>query len=338
MSLPALRLVARAFPHHERVLLTNYSQSTKVASMAAVLEGTGLVHGYLRYPIGLRGMSLLLKLRRAIRELNPDALVYLVGPRGRPKAWRDAAFFYACGIRRLIGVPYRADQQRNRRLPDGDYEYEGARLLRCLEELGNQSLESSDAFDLSLSESEHQEAKRALGPLGDGGPLIAASIGAQVDVKDWGDRAWHAVLHRLADQLPGWGLLMVGAAEERQRSDALRSSWRGASLNACGMLSVRASAALLSQARIYVGHDSGPMHLAAAVGVPCVAVFSSRNLPGQWFPFGATHRVLYHRISCQGCGLDRCVERQKECIRSIPVEDVARNVMELVGQVVPAIE
>src|SRR6266496_1821247 len=104
---------------------------------------------------------------------------------------------------------------------------------------------------------------------------------------------------------------MMGAAEERSRTDALMSHWRGPRLNVCGHLTVRESAALLTRARIYVGHDSGPMHLAAAVGKPCVVVFSSRNLPGQWFPFGSYHRVLYHSISCQGCQLDVCVARQK---------------------------
>src|SRR6266540_6784270 len=128
--------------------------------MAAVLDGTGLVHGYLQYPIGLRSLPDLLRLRRAIRELRPEALIYLVGPRGRARAWRDAVFFRWCGVSRLVGVPYQKDQQRSRRLADGTYEYEGARLVRCLRELGEQRLDAPGAFDLSLSETEHQEAAR----------------------------------------------------------------------------------------------------------------------------------------------------------------------------------
>ena len=330
VALPALRLVAKAFPDAERWVLTNFTVNAKAAPMAAVLDGTGLVHGYLGYPLGLRDVAGLLRLRRDLRRLRPDALVYLAAPRGRTRVWRDALFFRACGIDRLIGVPYGLEQQRPRRLDGGLYEHAGARLARCLRSLGDASLDAPDAFDLALSEAEHQAAVRALGPLADGRPLLMASIGAKVDVKDWEDGNWSALLARLGARLPEWGLAMLGAADERARSDALAANWPGNRANLCGRLTVRESAAALTRARIYLGHDSGPMHLAAAVGTPCVAVFSSRNLPGEWFPYGDRHRVLYHSISCQGCRLEVCVERQKACIRSITVDQVARSVLDLV--------
>src|SRR2546427_697419 len=59
---------------------------------------------------------------------------------------------------------------------------------------------------------------------------------------------------------------MIGAADERARSEALLSHWLGSGANLCGQSSVRESAAVLTHARVYLGHDSGPMHLAAAVG------------------------------------------------------------------------
>jgi len=330
VALPALRLIASAFPDAERWVLTNFNVNAKAAPMASVLEGTGLVHGYLEYPIGLRDVVGLLRLRREIRRLRPEALVYLAGARGRAKAWRDALFFRACGIRRLIGVPYGVDHQRPRLLGGGLYEYEGARLARCLRALGDARPDAPDAFDLALSDTEHQAAFGALGPLADGRPLLMASIGAKVDVKDWGDVNWSALLTRLGSQLPEWGLAMLGTAEERGRSEALLANWPGIRVNLCGDLDVRESAAVLTHARIYLGHDSGPMHLAAAVGTPCVAVFSSRSLPGEWFPYGDQHRVLYRSISCQGCRLEVCIERQKACIRSITVGEVECSVLELV--------
>src|SRR5207249_2073240 len=166
------RLVARSFPDAERWVLTNFNVNAKAAPMASVLEGTGLVHGYVEYPLGLRDVAGLRRLRGEIRRLHPDALVYLAAPRGRLKAWRDAIFFRTCGIRRLIGVPYGLDQQRPRRLRDGLYEFEGARLARCLRALGDARLDAPDAFDLDLSDTEHQAAIRALGPLAEGRPLL----------------------------------------------------------------------------------------------------------------------------------------------------------------------
>ena len=97
-------------------------------------------------------------------------------------------------------------------------------------------------------------------------------------------------------------------------------------MNLCGETSARVSAAVLERARLFVGHDSGPMHLAAAVGTPCVAVFSSRHLPGVWFPWGSRNRVIYTDVPCRGCNLDVCVRYAKKCIASISVDEVMRHV------------
>jgi ADP-heptose:LPS heptosyltransferase len=127
-------------------------------------------------------------------------------------------------------------------------------------------------------------------------------------------------------------LVLLGADVERHRSQVLLDQWRGAGLNLCGRLSVRESAAVLSRARLFCGHDSGPLHLAAAVGTPCVAVFSSRNLPGVWFPYGSQHEVIYHRIDCEGCQREVCPDRNKECIRSITVDEVLAALMRIIDR------
>jgi ADP-heptose:LPS heptosyltransferase len=332
VALPALRLVARAFPEAERVLLTNFNVSSQAAPMMDVLQSTGLIHGCVEYPIGIRDVRSLWALRRQIRELRPQALVYLAEPRGCIKAWRDALFFTACGIPRLYGVPLAARLQASLPCGDSAFEYEGARLLRCIQKLGRLDLNAPGAFDLALTEAEHIVAQRALDALAADRRLIAISIGTKDDVKDWGDRNWVTLLARLRERLPGWGLVLLGADVERRRSQTLLDQWRGAGLNLCGRLSVRESAAVLSRARLFCGHDSGPLHLAAAVGTPCVAVFSSRNLPGVWFPYGSQHEAIYHRIDCEGCQREVCPDRNKECIRSITVDEVLAAVIRIIDR------
>ncbi len=322
VSLPALRVVQRAYPQAERWMLTNFSVNSKAAPMAQVLEGTGLVHGYIEYPLGVRDPRGLLRLRQEICRLRPDVLIYLAAPRGRLKALRDAAFFRACGIPRLIGVPYSKTYQHPLKLTDDHYEYEGERLLRCIEAQGRIDLDSPAAFDLCLSDQERRVAQSALTPLIGKQPLIAASIGAKVDVKDWGDDNWSALFARITASHPRAMLVMLGVGNERVRSDTLLRHWQCEKLNLCGQLSVRESAAVLERANLFIGHDSGPMHMAAAVGTPCVAIFSSRNLPGVWYPYGKRSRVLYRPMPCQGCELDVCSERKKACIRSITVDEV----------------
>jgi heptosyltransferase III len=102
-------------------------------------------------------------------------------------------------------------------------------------------------------------------------------------------------------------------------------------LNLCGVTSPRETAAVMGRATLFVGHDSGPMHLAAAVGIRCVALFSARNLPRVWFPFGTNHRVIYHDVPCKGCGLETCVKFKKKCITSVSVDEVFSTVVKVLN-------
>ena len=86
---------------------------------------------------------------------------------------------------------------------------------------------------------------------------------------------------------------------------------------------------MFARAKAFLGHDSGPMHLAAAVGTTCVAIFASRNIPRVWFPYGKQHRVLYHPVDCAGCQLQTCVVERKKCILSITVDEVLEQVMQI---------
>ena len=125
--------------------------------------------------------------------------------------------------------------------------------------------------------------------------------------------------------------MFVGAKTEFGESEKIGQFWFGQKVNLCGALTPRESAAALGKATVFIGHDGGPMHLAATVGTPCVAIFSARNKPGTWFPFGSGHRVIYHKTECYGCGLDVCELQKKKCITSIRVDEVMAAVHELLN-------
>ena len=329
-ALPSLRLVAQAFPKAQRWMLTNFSVSVKAVPMAQILQNTGLIQEYIQYPLQLHDPGHIAALSRRIRSMRPEVMVYLAEPRGRIRLLRDVIFFKLCGVRKLVGIPYMGTLQRSMPMGNGTYEYVGARLLRCLRSLGNISLENPSTFSLCLKPFEHAAAVTELKGLGTNRPFIVASIGGKVDVKDWGDDNWALLFSKLGKCLDGWSLAMIGSANERERTSNLLRNWPGRVLNLCNRLNIRESAAVISRAKAFVGHDSGPMHLSAAVGTPCVAIFSSRNLPGEWFPPGAQHRMLYRNICCMGCKRDVCEDRGKMCIRSISVDEVVDHVMQAI--------
>jgi heptosyltransferase-3 len=355
VALPALHLVARAFPDAERRLLTNVPVSTKAPAAEAVLDGSGLVQGYVQYVVGTRSVGELVRLWWTIARWRPEVLVYLAAPRGVDAAKRDAAFFRLCGVRKLIGVPLTEGMQKNfygdatGDLWEGNLEPEAARLVRCIAELGEAAdgsdagrLEDAASWDLHLSAAEHEAAARAIGEEALRLEPIAVSFGTKVQAKDWGKENWRTLLGRIAAECrergeAGRALLLAGAAEEREAGEFVAEGWRanggGPVVNLCGRLTPRESAAAFARARIFVGLDSGPMHLAAAVGTPVVAIFAARNIPRQWFPFGKQHRVVYHRVECWGCGLETCIEQQKKCLMSITVDEVMVQVRSALAEI-----
>jgi heptosyltransferase-3 len=335
VALPALHLIARVFPDAQRRLLTNFPVNAKAPPAAAVVDGSGLIHGYFRYTAGTRSPRELLALWWQLLRWRPQVLVYMGPTRGVEAALRDARFFRLCGISRLIGVPVTEDMQQNRWDESQQaLEPEGARLARNLAELGDANLDAPASWDLRLTAAEHARATEVLA-VTTGLPILAVSVGTKVQSKDWGRNNWRALLNRLAVLYPGYTLVLCGAPEESEASEFAADGWRQNSsspvVNLCGVLTPRESAAVFAQARAFVGHDSGPMHLAAAVQTPCVAIFAARNKPRVWFPYGKQHRVLYHQTNCWGCGLETCIVEQKKCLTSITVDEVVTEVRALLG-------
>ena len=303
-----------------------------------MLGENGLVHGYFRYTVGTRQVGELLRLWWTLRRWRPEVLVYLGPVRGVAAAVRDRRFFGLCGIRRQIGVPLTEEMQRHLFQEEtGALEPECERLARNLAELGDAEPGTRGAWELRLTDAERARASEVLSDAGMR-PVLAVCVGTKVQAKDWGRENWRALLGRLGGQLgEGYCLALVGAREEREASEFAAEGWReaagagGVTIDLCGELTPRESAACLARARLFVGHDSGPMHLAAAAGTACVAVFAARNLPRVWFPYGAGHRVVYHAVDCMGCGLETCIEQKKKCIAGITVEEVAREVEAALG-------
>jgi len=331
VALPALRVVRRAHPDARLTMLTNFPVSAKAAPAPLLLNGIGLVDEFLAYPVGARHPVTLGRLAWRLRGSRFAMVVNLTEWRGAWATRRDAAFFALCGIRRRVGF---APSETGGMPADaeGRCEPEAARLLRRVARLGSADLGDRRWFELALTEAERTRARACLAAGGGAPGGIAFSVGTKIAVNDWEQANWVRLLTGLAPDFPAHTCIAVGAAEEADRAAEIQRAWRGPRLNLCGQLPPRISAAVLEQAALFVGHDSGPMHLAAAVGTPVVAIFSGRHRPGRWHPLGEGHEVLSHPVACAGCGLDVCTQEGKRCILGVPVAAVAAAVRRRLGR------
>ena len=346
IALPALHLVRRAFPDAERRMLTSFPPQSKAPASSAVLEGTGLVHGYMRYSYGTRSLYDLFNLWWQLVKWRPEVLVYMNGERTLAAVRRDVQFFRLCGIRRIVGAPKTREMEHGvKRAPQTEsvesgltlFEPECARLTRNLESLGLIQLDDPSNWDLALTQKERMRAAEALASL-NGRPFLAMSLGTKNQSNDWTVANWSALARRMAKLYPTHAIAICGASAEREASDIVATAWRemgtSQALNLCGLLSPRESAVVFEGADAFLGHDSGPVHLASAVQTPCIAIYGSRNMPGLWFPYGKHHRVIYHQVECAGCKLEECVIQRKKCILGISVDEVLSALAMTLGAIV----
>lgn len=139
--------------------------------------------------------------------------------------------------------------------------------------------------------------------------------GARWPHKRWPIERYKKLSSRLMAEM-GYRIVWVGA--QRVVYDGGLECERV--INLTGRTTLPQLAALIRRAALLVTNDSGPMHLAAAVGTPVVAIFGPTD-PRKTGPYGSGHTVLKKDFDCSACSRKRCV-RGSACIESISVEEV----------------
>jgi ADP-heptose:LPS heptosyltransferase len=292
VALPCFHLIARKFARMRRVLVTNISETEKAAPVESLLSDSGLIDDVIYFPSARRRVRDIWELRSKLSATKSKTLIY-VAERNRIAILRDTLFFQTCGIGEIFGASPSRENLPRIDAETGEVEPEAERLVRCLAALGPIDLNDPAMWDLRLSASEVRVADAALAPLGSR-PFIVVNLGGKVSSKDWGDHNWLGLFRLMSDDYQELALVFVGSRDEHERSSRISANWTGQSLNLCGRLSPRETAAAMKRARLFIGHDSGPMHLAAALGVRCVCMFGDFNKPRAWHPYGAQHQIVHN--------------------------------------------
>ncbi len=148
-------------------------------------------------------------------------------------------------------------------------------------------------------------------------PLVAIAPGARRPCNLWPTDRFASVCGWLTSA--GAAVVLLGGADDRPLCQQVVSG--SSATNLAGALSLRESCALLRRCDLLICVDSGPQHLAAAVGTRCVAIFSQRNQRRRWYPHGGQHQILEGSVECHTCLLDVC-PHDNRCMKQITVEQV----------------
>src|SRR5206468_3096007 len=123
----------------------------------------------------------------------------------------------------------------------------------------------------------------------------------------------------------GFQIVFTGSAAEHELVNEIRSSLSGSSISLAGARLPELAAAV-ALAPLVITNNTGPAHIAAAVGTPVVDLYALTN--PQHTPWMVPHRVLYHDVSCKFCYRSVCPEGHHHCLRLVEPQQVVDAVMD----------
>jgi 3-deoxy-D-manno-octulosonic-acid transferase/heptosyltransferase-1 len=221
----------------------------------------------------------------------------------------------------------------NERVPPVDMEVHAlTRGLMLLDAIGIHDREA--VYHVPVSDGDRRRVQRLLNEQDIDGrrQLVAINPVALWETKLWRNHRFARVADRLVrdDHVD---VVFTGGPDDRQVVESILEMMTVPAANLAGWTSLTQLAALYRQSAVLITTDTGPMHLAAAVGTPVVALFGP-TAPWRTGPYGAGHRIVRTAPSCSPCFKRQCDIHRCRCMTDIRVEHVlaaARDVLESGG-------
>jgi len=164
-------------------------------------------------------------------------------------------------------------------------------------------------------------------------PLIIVHPGSSNPAKMWPKKQYAKLIRRIRSVLD-CHIAMIGDEEEKGLVGEVINEIGVDILDLSGVFDIKKLAAFFKKADLFIGNDTGPMHMAAALGVPVVAIFG-RNIPGvspvRWRPWGEKHTVLHENPGCDPCHDTACPHDYK-CMRAVTVDAVLGAAMRILSK------
>ncbi len=241
----------------------------------------------------------------------------------------------------LAGIPLRLAYSRENpygllsdRVPDPEPEllikHEVRRQLDLVAEVGSTTMETGLSF--AVQRADLAVVRQILRDEGidPDQPWLLLHPGATAAARRYPPAQWAGVV-RLLSRDPACPLVLTGSEAEMALVDDIcrASQAAGPVIKLAGCLSLGQLGAAISLARLVVSNNTGPAHLAAALGTPVVDLYALTN--PQHTPWRVAHRTLFHDVPCRFCYKSVCPEGHHDCMRKLAPARVAAAVRSLLG-------
>jgi lipopolysaccharide heptosyltransferase II len=160
-------------------------------------------------------------------------------------------------------------------------------------------------------------------------PWVVVHPGASAPSRRYPARHFAAVVRTFVAEL-GWQVVLTGGATEISLVEEVRAAAGVSAISVAGQLDLEELGALLTMAPLLVSNNTGPVHVAAAVGTPVVDLYALTN--PQHTPWLVPNRVLFHDVPCRDCYKSICPAEHHACLELVPPSAVIQAARELIRQ------
>jgi lipopolysaccharide heptosyltransferase II len=160
------------------------------------------------------------------------------------------------------------------------------------------------------------------------GPTVVVHVGASAASRRYPPEQYARAVDMLIEHT-GCNAIFTGEAGEEALVRTVREAMSLPSHSLVARLELAELAALIAEADLLISNNTGPAHIAAAVGTPVVDLYALTNL--QHTPWRVKSRVLFHDVPCRNCHKSVCPAGHHDCLKRVPPEQVASAAMELLA-------
>lgn len=319
-AIPAMYAIRRAYPAAHLTMVTSPGKTGSVGARE-LLEGVSWIDEIIVYHAEeiatARGR---LELVRKLRARKFDVWIELpVVAAPLATLFRNFIVARSAGVRWGFGWRYEPRFAAPAQTLFNDFPDEVDRLLEIVRAAG---FVGDDAeFPLELSVSNRRTVTDLLDHAGVTASdlMIAFAPGAKLEPNRWPVDRFIEVGNSLAAR--GYRIVVLGGGSDAPMCERIAKAIGRNAASLAGKTTIRDSCEVLARCAMLICNDSGVQHLAAAVGTPCMSLFTRREFPGMWWPHGPQHEVLLKDVECHTCFLEACPHDNK-CIKAIGVDEV----------------
>ena len=260
-----------------------------------------------------------LGLGKLIPELRKRNIDMVLGLRGD---LRENIIFWLAGIGRRVGYGITGGGfLLTQEVPYEKGAHESAHLFRLLSVLGIKPQTLVPHIYFSEREIAEFEKRIPAPGLPSDRRWVGFQVGAGAEAKEWPQENADVFLGDFGKRFKDYQIVLVGS-DEKKASEILSAHPRLSFVNLVNQTSLRELCLLIKKFKCFIGHDSGPTHLAAALGIRTVFLYSGTNLFEQWRPLAEEAVVLRTPVPCSPCGLEICNVSGHFCMTGISPADV----------------